>query len=123
MGHYLSEMPEEYQAMIRQEARETRMAKTLTKDRMLRALLDATEERDRLKAALQGVGFPTPTPRFLRWIAARLVNIYGENEHTDFVLSLRERADMIEALLSEIDEGKAPAEGGANAKGLDDRSR
>ena len=40
--------------------------------------------------------YVTPTPRFLRWIADRLVHVYGEPEGTDFVLSLRARAKAIE---------------------------
>lgn len=32
---------------------------------------------------------------FLRWIADRLVHVYGESDHVDFVLSLRERADRL----------------------------
>ena len=31
--------------------------------------------------------------QFLLWISDRLVNVYGENENTDFVLKLRELAD------------------------------
>lgn len=38
------------------------------------------------------------TPDFLTWLANRLVQVYGESEHTDFVQSLRERtAALIKA--------------------------
>jgi hypothetical protein len=40
----------------------------------------------------QIMGAQVNTPDFLDWIADRLVNVYGESSHVDFVLSLRERA-------------------------------
>lgn len=40
----------------------------------------------------QTMGQSLNTPDFLDWHADRLVNVYGENPNTDFVLSLRERA-------------------------------
>lgn len=37
-----------------------------------------------------------PHGDFLRWIAARLVNIYGESENVDFVLACLRRADELD---------------------------
>jgi hypothetical protein len=39
--------------------------------------------------------------KFLEWLAARLVNVYGESENVDFVLKLRE---IVERLKREDDE-------------------
>ena len=39
-------------------------------------------------------------PDFLEWIAARLVNVYGESENVDFVISLRERAAACRTVLA-----------------------
>lgn len=44
--------------------------------------------------------YSTPMPKFLRFIADRLVNVYGESPNVDFVLSLRERADAIEKAIT-----------------------
>lgn len=38
------------------------------------------------------------TSDFLRWLADRLVNVYGESENVDFVLRLREVAKNIDEL-------------------------
>jgi len=35
---------------------------------------------------------------FLKWIASRLVNVYGESPYTDFVQKLRRIADEFTAL-------------------------
>lgn len=40
----------------------------------------------------QTMGSQVNTPDFLDWIADRLVYVYKESPHIDFVLSLRERA-------------------------------
>ena len=40
----------------------------------------------------------TPDKDFLNWIADRLVHVYGENEHTDYVTHLRELADKMDSL-------------------------
>lgn len=42
--------------------------------------------------AAQTMGTELNTPDFLDWIAARLVNVYGESPNVDFVISLRSRA-------------------------------
>lgn len=34
-----------------------------------------------------------PTKEFLHWISDRLVNVYGDDPHTDFIYRLREIAD------------------------------
>ena len=40
----------------------------------------------------------TPDKDFLNWIADRLVHVYGENGHTDYVTHLRELADKMDSL-------------------------
>lgn len=40
----------------------------------------------------QTMGIQLNTPDFLDWIAERLVNVYGESPHVDFVVSLKDRA-------------------------------
>lgn len=40
----------------------------------------------------QTMGSQLNTPDFLDWIAARLIKVYGESPHMDFVLSLTDRA-------------------------------
>lgn len=55
------------------------------------------EEAERLREALTtGV---TPFPEFLRWVAARLVEVHDEHPNVDYALSLKERADRIEEAL------------------------
>lgn len=46
------------------------------------------------------MGTQVNTPDFLDWIAARLVNVYGENPNVDFVLSLKERAEASRAAIA-----------------------
>jgi hypothetical protein len=55
---------------------------------------------EQLEAGLRGDRFPTPTPEFLRWIADRIVHVYGASPMVDYVHSLRDRADAIDALLA-----------------------
>ena len=50
-----------------------------------------------VEAARYGI---TPLPEFLEWVADRLVRVYGESEHVDFVTSLRERAMKFRAALA-----------------------
>lgn len=50
----------------------------------------------------------TPLPAFLRWIADRLVNVYGESANVDFVLSLRDRADAFDDALRALDAEREP---------------
>jgi len=57
-----------------------------------------------LEAALRGDRYPTPTPEFLRWIADRLVHVYGASPMVDYVHSLRDRADELDALLPRDEE-------------------
>lgn len=47
------------------------------------------------------MGAQINTPDFLDWIAARLVNVHGEREEVDYVLSLKERAKAMRAALPE----------------------
>lgn len=42
--------------------------------------------------AAQTMGAELNTPRFLDWVADRLVDVYGESPNVDFVQSLRARA-------------------------------
>lgn len=44
------------------------------------------------------------TPDFLMWLADRLVNVYGENPNMDFVLSIRERANAMQAVLKKLED-------------------
>lgn len=39
-------------------------------------------------------------PDFLDWIADRFINIYGENENTDFIICLRRRAQKSRAAIA-----------------------
>ena len=58
---------------------------------------ELTTEAARLREALTtGV---TPFPEFLRWVAARLVEVHDEHPNVDYALSLKERADRIEEAL------------------------
>ena len=43
------------------------------------------------------------TPDFLDWLSDRLVNVYGESENVDFVLSLRERAKAGRAAIAKAE--------------------
>ena len=43
---------------------------------------------------------------FLNWIADRLVNVHGEHPDTDFILSLRERADKIDKMETRLSQYK-----------------
>lgn len=73
------------------------------------------------------------TPEFLTWIADRLVGRYGENEHTDFVLRLREEAERARTLRANlslnretyqlVSTGTAPDMDGRNAYLLSRRGR
>lgn len=58
---------------------------------------------ERLALALEGG--PTAGPDFLEWIADRIVNVYGESDNVDFVLSLRQRALLARAALKQFREG------------------
>ena len=51
-------------------------------------------------------GGPTYGPDFLEWIADRLVNVYGESDNVDFVLSLRLRAKQHRAALANYRKGE-----------------
>jgi hypothetical protein len=64
-------------------------------------MTDPEKEVAELKALREAVlnGGPTPLTHIMRWVADRFVNVYGEKEWTDFVLTLRERADKIEAAI------------------------
>jgi hypothetical protein len=62
----------------------------------LEALVEAAERKDRA----------TPMRHFLHWIADRLV-MHGDSENVDFVLSLRDRADKLDAALRALT-GEAP---------------
>lgn len=46
------------------------------------------------------MGAQINTPDFLDWIADRLVHVYGESPHIDFVISLRERAKAARAAIA-----------------------
>lgn len=50
-------------------------------------------------AAIDTQTGPTTTPELLNFIADRLVNKYGENESTDYISALRERARLGQELL------------------------
>ena len=41
-------------------------------------------------------------PKFLDWVADRLVNVYGESENVDFVICLRRRAAKAAAAISRV---------------------
>lgn len=49
------------------------------------------------------MGTSTSTPDFLDWIADRLVNKYNESPYIDFVLSLRERAAALRAVITKAE--------------------
>lgn len=61
-----------------------------------------TPEQGRALMEAQTMGAELNTPDFLRWIAARLVDVHGENPNTDYVLSLHARADAGEAAISQV---------------------
>lgn len=42
-------------------------------------------------------------PDFLEWIAARLVNVHGDDRNADFVLTLYDRAKVLRAAISKVD--------------------
>jgi len=44
--------------------------------------------------------------RFLRWLASRIVRVYGEPDGTDFVLKLKEIAERLEKLDDKLEETK-----------------
>lgn len=48
----------------------------------------------------QTMGIQLNTPDFLDWIAERLVNVYGESPHVDFVVSLKDRASAGRAAIA-----------------------
>lgn len=41
-------------------------------------------------------------PKFLDWVANRLVNVYGESENVDFVICLRRRAAKAAAAIASV---------------------
>ena len=41
-------------------------------------------------------------PKFLDWVANRLVNVYGESENVDFVICLRRRAAKAAAAIARL---------------------
>ena len=43
-------------------------------------------------------------PKFLDWVADRLVNVYGERENVDFVVCLRRRAAKAAAAIARVHE-------------------
>lgn len=53
----------------------------------------AFEVRDARIAELEGRHHQIPNTDFFDWLADRLVEVYGESPNTDFVLSLRKRAE------------------------------
>lgn len=45
-------------------------------------------------------------PEILEFIAGRLVNVYGENPNTDFVITLRREAEAVKKAFARIDKWK-----------------
>lgn len=56
---------------------------------------------DRLVYAAQGGNAEIGNVEAFRWLADRLVNVYGESPNVDFVRALRTRAAMLEVPLDE----------------------
>ena len=46
-------------------------------------------------------------PKFLDWVADRLVNVYGESENVDFVICLRRRAAKAAAAIARVYEQRS----------------
>lgn len=62
--------------------------------------LEAQEARiARLEAAINA-GVEVNVPELMEWVADRLVSVYGESPHVDYVLSLRERASNLRDALT-----------------------
>jgi hypothetical protein len=71
------------------------------------AYLDRPEDRvwdERMSLLLLLEGGPTKLPDFLNWIADRLVHVHGENPNLDYILSLRDRAELARVILGRIHE-------------------
>lgn len=62
---------------------------------------DEVEQQCRqLKQALRGGNALKDNAELLEFLADRLVNVYGENANTDYIIVCRERAAMIRSALS-----------------------
>jgi hypothetical protein len=94
------ELGREHKAKELQWAEEAEKLRRQVRDCVCDLLIGglAPEPARRLVEAMDGV---EDGPRFLAWIADRLVNVYGESPNVDFVLSLRARASALRSALAD----------------------
>lgn len=70
---------------------------------------EGKQRLDRLRYAARGGNATNDNVWMMRWLADRLVNVYGESPNVDFVRALRERAAMLEDVLSPLPAAPKPA--------------